>query len=228
MVHGFIECSWIVKRVKDSIKCNLAPSNIYSAHHLNIENICCKIFQNTSRGSRDIEQTRYIIIRPLFSNCDLKPDWLLYGLCAHLLINICNENSPSGSKDKERTWFVTDRQLNKNNMSLYMGNIITVDKKVMYQRNLCRQLHRQLTVYLDTTRFIYSQKEHPLTATPNAAVSAVTPGLILGGIISGVSWGGGSTPFTFCCTRYTAKANCSDVSFPIPFISHRFLETKGV
>ena len=62
-----------------------------------------------------------------------------------------------------------------------------------------------------------------LTLTPNAAGSTPACVLMDGGIISGVSWVGSSTPFIFCWIRCMDSANCSGFSFPDPVMSHRVL-----
>lgn len=48
-----------------------------------------------------------------------------------------------------------------------------------------------------------------------------------GGIISGVRVAGGSTPFSFCWTKYMARANCSLLIFPTPFVSQRVLRREA-
>lgn len=42
-----------------------------------------------------------------------------------------------------------------------------------------------------------------------------------GGIISGVSWGGGSMPFNLRLINHKARANCSLFSFPCSAVSHK-------
>jgi len=46
---------------------------------------------------------------------------------------------------------------------------------------------------------------------------------MLGGIISGGSFAGGSMPFSFCCIRYIARANWSFVNLPMLRVSHNAL-----
>lgn len=64
------------------------------------------------------------------------------------------------------------------------------------------------------------------TLTPKAAGSALVCVRRDGGIMSGVSWDGTSTPFIFCCVRCSARPNCSGFSLPEPAMSHKLLSNK--
>ena len=59
---------------------------------------------------------------------------------------------------------------------------------------------------------------------PPTVASAGGFGRMVGGIISAVRDGGGSFPAIFCCISHIARENCSELSLPVCFMSHRFLK----
>jgi hypothetical protein len=68
----------------------------------------------------------------------------------------------------------------------------------------------------------HKKKFKKLTTNPSADLTDRK----LGGTMSGVKVGGGSTPFRHRATNHIAKANCSLFSFPLCLISHRALQTS--
>jgi len=88
---------------------NQTWSNIRTAHRLIILDISTELFENSTRGSKDIEQTQNTIIQSLTLKYvpDLEPTMVKHALHIRLIIlNICAqlfENPTRGSKDIERT-----------------------------------------------------------------------------------------------------------------------------
>ena len=65
-----------------------ASWNMRSANCFNMVNVCGKLLQNPSRGSRDMGRTHNIVIWSLTSNCDLEPSGSAHRLN---MVNICDE-----------------------------------------------------------------------------------------------------------------------------------------
>jgi len=49
-------------------------SNLVTAHRLIILDICAKLFENPTKGLKDIERTQNTVIKWLIFNCDLDLD----------------------------------------------------------------------------------------------------------------------------------------------------------